>query len=111
MRHQWTDGLILVILAVCVVGALSSCSSPTPTPVPTATASPSSTPSPTSTPLADANAILSSRCTGCHTLERVVSSKKSSDQWTATINRMLPLMNPAERVTLVDYLVKNYGPS
>jgi hypothetical protein len=48
------------------------------------------------------------RCTACHTLERVQSSKKTRAQWSETINRMVRLSGPEES-TLLDYLAKNYG--
>ena len=110
MKCKWSNRIIFVVLVLCIIGVVASCSSPTPIPTPVRTATVAPTPWPTSTPLTDASAILSSRCTVCHTLERVLSSKKSHDEWIATTNRMLPLMNSAERSVLVDYLVKNYGP-
>jgi hypothetical protein len=112
MERKWTERMIIVILVLCLVGVVASCSSPTPLPtlVPKATELPRSTPLPTSTPLTDPSAMLGSRCAVCHNLERVMSSKKNRDQWSQTVNRIVPILNLAEQTLLVDYLAKTYGP-
>jgi cytochrome c5 len=105
---------ILIIVTLCVAGVISACSSPAPTAAPKPTATEPSR----ITPLAPSTATLSvpangetiarSRCTACHTLERVQSSKKNHDQWMQTVNRMIPSLSSTEQDVLVDFLVKTY---
>ncbi len=117
MKKKWIGSVICAVVLICLVGVMAACSSPTPTPtaVPTATAKPLVTPLPAPTATSavpmDGAAIVSARCTTCHTLERVTSSKKTSDQWTQTVNRMVPyLSGTTEQTVLLDYLAKTYGP-
>jgi cytochrome c5 len=116
MSRRSMNSTIFVILMLCLIGVISSCSSPTPTPAPKPTATePSRTtplppPTPTSAAPLDGETLLRARCTGCHTLERVTMAKKSRDQWAQTSTRMVPSLTQVEQPVLFDYLAKNYGP-
>ena len=108
--------LVLIIALVLLALATSTCAAPTPppTPMPTATEPSRITPLPqptaTSTGPLNGETILSSNCAGCHTLERIVGSKKTPEQWELTVNRMAVRLSATEHSTLVDYLAKNYKP-
>jgi cytochrome c5 len=106
---------ILIVAFVMLALTTSTCVSPTPppTPMPTATEPSRITPLPeptaTSVGPADGESIMHSNCTGCHTLERIVSSKKTRDQWDQTVRRMAHLSSN-DQATLIDYLAKTYKP-
>jgi hypothetical protein len=75
---------------------------------------PSATVKPPSTaPASDAAVLLQDRCTVCHSLDRINQAKKTRDQWTQTVTRMVgkgAQLSAAEQSTLLDYLSKTYGP-
>jgi hypothetical protein len=55
--------------------------------------------------------LLDSRCTTCHSLERVTSSNKTAEAWAATVDRMITRgaeLTDTERDILVEYLAKEY---
>jgi cytochrome c5 len=116
MNKSFLSIAILIITLALLMLAFSACASPTPppTPMPTATEPSRITPLPqptaTSTGSLNGETILGSNCTGCHTLERVVSAKKTQEQWDQTVSRMAVRLNNTERATLIDYLAKNYKP-
>jgi cytochrome c5 len=59
-------------------------------------------------PVADAERVLvESKCSGCHTLDRVWAASKDSAQWESTVRRMEAnglQISDDERVTIVAYL-------
>ena len=68
---------------------------------------------PSTVPAGDAAALVQDRCTVCHSLDRVRQAKKTRDQWTQTVTRMVgkgAQLNAAEQTTVIDYLSKTYGP-
>ena len=116
MTHKCLDIVVLASLLICLIGVASACSSPTPppTPTPTATAEPRITPLAAATatsaaPTADGKTLTETYCVTCHPLTRATSAHKTRDQWEQTINRMVHL-GAADQATVLDYLVKNYGP-
>ncbi len=90
---------------------------PSPTPAPPEPAAPSPTPtSPQTAPSPappDGAALLQERCSLCHTLDRVRAARKGQDAWEQTVDRMIrrgAQLNEEERVALIAYLVREYGP-
>lgn len=58
-------------------------------------------------------ALLTDRCTKCHTIEKVTSAKKSASEWENTVTRMVgkgAKLTSDEKQTLVAYLAKTYVP-
>lgn len=54
-------------------------------------------------------------CSPCHSDARIRTARKSRDEWSATIDRILKQypyepMEPQEREIILDYLAKQYGP-
>lgn len=64
--------------------------------------------------LTEAGAILlDARCSGCHSADRAKRERKSRNQWEETVTRMMAngaLLSGEEKVVLIDYLAKTYGP-
>lgn len=61
----------------------------------------------------DGKALLEERCTKCHDLTRIVSKKKTAEDWKATVERMVgkgAVLNADEQQVLIDYLTKNFSP-
>ncbi len=59
----------------------------------------------------DGDALLKSRCNECHDLDRITSASKSSDEWEATVDRMITrgaVLDNTERETLIEYLTETY---
>jgi len=66
-----------------------------------------------SAPPVDGAALLSERCTVCHTLDRVKQAKKTQVEWAQTVTKMVgkgAKLNADEQAGLVGYLAKTYGP-
>ena len=63
--------------------------------------------------LTDAGAILlATRCSVCHSADRVKRERKSREQWEETVTRMIgkgAQLAGEEKVILIDHLAKNYG--
>lgn len=68
---------------------------------------------PTTGPVGEeGEALLEDRCMVCHTLDRVMRSQKSREEWDTTVERMVNLgarLTDAEKEGLVDYLAATYG--
>ncbi|MDZ4185895.1 MAG: heme-binding domain-containing protein [Desulfuromonadales bacterium] len=64
--------------------------------------------------LTEAGAILlDARCSVCHSADRAKRERKSRNQWEETVTRMMAngaLLSGEEKVVLIDYLAKTYGP-
>jgi len=59
-------------------------------------------------------AILQNSCTACHGLDDVVSSHMDKAGWTSLVESMISngaQLEDKDKPVLIDYLVKNYGPS
>jgi cytochrome c5 len=108
--------ICFLFLTVLVIGVLAGCNSATPPAQPpagqpTAPAQATANPAATSAPAADGASLVESRCTVCHALDRVKSAKKTKDQWTATVAKMISngaKLTPAEQTIVIDYLSKTY---
>jgi cytochrome c5 len=108
--------IYFLFLTILVIGVLAGCNSATPPPQapagqPTAPAQATAKPATTSAPAADGAALVESRCTVCHPLDRVKAAKKTKDQWTATVAKMISngaKLTPAEQTVVIDYLSKTY---
>lgn len=91
----------LLMLAV-LVSCQSSSSQPTQAPVSAGGAS-----------AADGQTLMNTRCSVCHSTDRIMQAKKTPDQWDQTVTRMIShgaQLTDAEKTVLVDYLAKTYGP-
>jgi quercetin dioxygenase-like cupin family protein/cytochrome c5 len=101
-----------VLLASAVALALVSAIRPTP-------ASAAPTPAPQAKkwadqmPDGDGKKLITAKCQLCHTLERVVTSHRTKDDWDAVISLMVEQgadLSDDEKKTVVDYLATNYPP-
>jgi cytochrome c5 len=103
MRNKLMLGLVVAFIVAA--GVLAACAPAAPQAQPT---SPSG-----SAPAADGAALVSSRCTTCHNLDRVKQAKKTSAQWKETVTRMVgkgAKLSADEQAAVADYLAKTYGP-
>ncbi|MBI9046707.1 MAG: hypothetical protein JEZ06_19615 [Anaerolineaceae bacterium] len=56
--------------------------------------------------------LLESRCTECHTLGKVESASKTSEEWQSNVERMVlkgASLNEEEQGILIEYLSETYG--
>jgi len=87
---------IIIFLVILIVGMLlESCGSNTPT----------------SSSSGDGQTLMQGRCSVCHSLDRVLSAHKTTDQWTVTVQRMVShgaQLTAQEQQTLIEYLAANY---
>ena len=61
----------------------------------------------------DGESLLETRCTDCHSLDRVKQAKKTRDKWAQNVKRMVgkgAQLNVDEQSTVIDYLSQTYGP-
>jgi cytochrome c5 len=104
--------LIIIIVATLALAACSSKkTTPTQAPAPTSPAKTQPTTAPAQT--ADGKTLLEQRCTKCHSLDRVTSAHKTSDEWKTTVTRMVGKgaeLTTDEQTALIEYLAKAYGP-
>ncbi len=109
-----TPILFMALIALACVTVTCTTPAPTPTALPTATEPSRITPLPAPTATSavatgDGETIMRRECTLCHPLNRVVEVKKTAEQWSQTISRMVRLSS-ADHSALVEYLAKSYGP-
>ena len=75
------------------------------------TSSPAAT-GPTVVPIvSEGQAVLESRCTQCHSLTRVTTTKASLEEWQAIVSRMVKkgaVLTPDEETVLLEYLSANF---
>jgi cytochrome c5 len=79
-----------------------------PTEAPTATEVPATEEAPITL---DGRSLLEERCTVCHDLGRVERSKKTEEEWKATVERMVgkgAQLDEAEQELLIKYLAETY---
>lgn len=73
---------------------------------------PAPTPEPTPTPeVHPGQALVSSRCIGCHDINRVHGAKYDQEGWQMTVDRMVlsgAQLNDEQKALVVDYLVQTY---
>jgi len=117
MRKIKAIGL-LIAAGLVVVVVLAACGSSA-TQAPPAATAPASQPTqaptlaPTGAPALDGAALLDTRCSVCHPSTRAKAAKKTLDEWTQTVTRMIgkgAQLTDAEKAALIDYLAKTYGP-
>ena len=107
-----SNKFFLIVVLVVILGVLlTACGSKTES---TATQPPAPAKD-TVAPVAgeDGEALLNTRCTKCHTTEKVTSTKKSADDWEETVTRMVgkgASLSTEEQQVLVNYLAKTYAP-
>jgi len=73
---------------------------------------PGPTPAHIALPAGNGEAIVDTRCSLCHGIDRVVAVKRTRVQWTNIVNRMLYLgapLTPEQTKTVLDYLNTNFG--
>jgi quinohemoprotein amine dehydrogenase len=59
----------------------------------------------------DGQTLMQQRCSVCHSLSRIETAHKTTDQWKTTVDRMIShgaQLTPQEEQTLIDYLAQNY---
>jgi len=59
----------------------------------------------------DGLSLMQSRCSVCHSTDRITSAHKSAADWKITVDRMIShgaQLNTTEEQTLIDYLAANY---
>jgi Quinohemoprotein amine dehydrogenase A, alpha subunit, haem binding len=103
--HSLRTIVILIAAALVITAVLVACGSDPTQPPPQATSA--------DAPAIDAAALLQTRCTICHTLDRVEQARKTSAEWDQTVTRMIgkgAQLSDAEKQALVAYLAKTYGP-
>jgi cytochrome c5 len=108
--HSQSTIVILIAAALVMMVVLVACGSGSSQP-PQAT--PSTGTAATAAPAIDGATLLQTRCTACHSLDRVTQAKKTSAQWDQTVTRMISQgaqLTDAEKQVLVEYLAKTYGP-
>jgi cytochrome c5 len=106
-KGQPSRTLVILIACLVMLAVLVSCqSNPSqPTQAPAAAGG--------APALTDGATLLDTRCSVCHSADRPKQAKKTRDQWDQTVTRMIgkgAQLTDAEKVVLVDYLAKTYGP-
>lgn len=106
---RWMPAALLSsALALAFVGAMRPVpASATPRPVPQAKKWADQMPD------GDGKKLIVAKCQLCHTLERVVTSHRTKDDWEAVISLMVEQgadLSDDEKKTVVDYLAANYPP-
>jgi hypothetical protein len=69
------------------------------------------TPDPSGGNTLDGQTLMQQRCALCHSLDRVISSHKTHDQWTVSVQRMIARgapLDPQEAQVLIAYLAANF---
>jgi len=71
-----------------------------------------STVAPAMTASQEGATLVSERCTACHSISRVESSRLSAAEWGALVDQMIARgaqLTPAEKTVVVSYLAANFG--
>lgn len=71
-----------------------------------------STPAPTFAQATTPKALFEDKCSGCHSLRRPASNRRTYDEWLSTVHRMIRNGAPVtkeEAVIIAEYLAENYG--
>jgi cytochrome c5 len=108
--------VILIAAGLVIMAVLVACNSgtPAPTQIPASTQPSASTQSPALTPALDGATLLETRCSACHSVNKVTQIKQTREQWEQTVTDMIveegAQLTEAEKAVLVDYLTKTYGP-
>lgn len=103
---RWMPAMLLVCSSVIMLGVVSSAPAfPVPPPQAKKWAD--------QMPDGDGKKIIAAKCQLCHTLERVVTSHRTKDDWESVINLMVEqgaALSDDETKTVIDYLAANYPP-
>jgi cytochrome c5 len=113
----------VIVALVVVTGLLAACGGPAstetmePTPEEQPTTEPTEAPQeekPPAEPAAgDSAALLEERCAVCHTLDRVMGTQKTREEWEQTVTRMIghgAELTEDEQATVIEHLAATYGP-
>jgi cytochrome c5 len=121
-RKQHVFGLmVLFMIGTLFLSACTTSATLEPTTPPTQeqpterpTDRPTEAPVPTEeTSVLDGEALLESRCTQCHNLNRVRNAQKTLTEWEQTVTRMIgkgAKLNDEEKDFLINFLAETYGP-
>ena len=101
-----TISISSILLLILLVGILvAACGSSSPAPASTSGSTGGST--------TDGQTLMQTRCTVCHSADRITSAQKTAAQWKTTVDKMInngAQISPAEEQTLVNYLAQTYHP-
>lgn len=103
---RWMPAMLLVCSSVVMLVAVTSAPA-FPVPAPQAKKWADQMPD------GDGKKIITAKCQLCHTLERVVTSHRTKDDWESVINLMVEqgaALSDDETKTVIDYLAANYPP-
>ena len=99
--------IAIFVLLLILVSVLSACSSSA---SPAATGANPAGDSVSASQL-DGEALVNTKCTQCHDLNRVTSEKQTEAQWTRTVDNMVKKglsLTDAERTAIIGYLAETY---
>jgi cytochrome c-type biogenesis protein CcmH/NrfF len=99
MRNRLITTLLVLLTVILLTTACSSTAS-------------STTAAPASTTASDGASLVQERCTVCHPLTRVESSKHTAADWKTLVDMMISRgaeLTPAEETVVVNYLASKYG--
>lgn len=97
-------GLSLLIVTVFTACSSGSTASPTATPIRPASSGPT-------TIASKGEALVNERCSVCHDASRIKTTKKTPDEWRATVDMMVSKgarLNAEEKTEVVRYLSETY---
>jgi cytochrome c-type biogenesis protein CcmH/NrfF len=99
MTNRLSTALLLAMIMMVIITACSSAAS-------------STTAAPAATTSQDGATLVQERCTRCHPLDRVESSKHTASEWKAIVDMMISRgaqLTSGEETAVVDYLAANFG--
>lgn len=94
--------LLVFVLIIGLLLILSACSP---------SAAPASSGSTNQVSSSDGKALVESRCTVCHGMDRISSATKTESEWTQTVDRMIghgAVLNDSEKAAVIAYLAATY---
>jgi mono/diheme cytochrome c family protein len=102
MKNKRIISIISLLLVLVFTGMLlASCKSNS---TPAAATSPSGA-------VSDGQALMQTRCSVCHSVNRITSAHKTADQWKTTVDKMVAngaQLSSQEEQTLIDFLAQSY---
>jgi len=99
MRNRLVTTLLVLLAVILLTTACSSGAS-------------STTAVPASTTALDGATLVQERCTVCHPLSRVESTKHTAADWKTIVDMMISRgaqLTPEEAIVVVNYLATNFG--
>jgi cytochrome c5 len=106
MKHPFLPALMSSILLIALVGCAPEATTPTDPAAPVSEADPVDVPVEGDSPGA---ALVSQKCSMCHTLERVESATYDAAGWGSTIERMVKsglVISDDEKTAILQYLIQ-----